>query len=285
MLRLGVQVSIAGKIYHAIDRAKDLGCNTVQIFARNPRQYRKSFLCREDISIFREKVKKEEINPVIIHTPYTLNLAAANYGFYKVTIKEFILDLIEADKLGAQYLVTHMGSHKGLTEIRGLRKIAGALGKILKATDNVKTEILLENTSGSGRWLGADFSHLRFILEHLDWPNRLGMCWDTAHAWAAGYKIDDSLGLENVLSQIDKAVEVKRLKVIHLNDTKEKLGSRHDCHAHLDEGNIGKKGFQLILNHPCLRDLPFILETPKKNDEDDVRNLEIAKELRTAENL
>lgn len=284
MFTLGVQVSIAGKIYHAIDRAKNLGCNTIQIFARNPRQYRKSSLIEEDIDIFRDKAKIEGINPVVIHIPYTLNLAAANYGFHRVTIREFILDLIEADKLGAKYLVTHMGSHKGLTERKGLLRIVKALRNILKATEKIGTEILLENTAGSGCWLGYKFSHHKFILEQLEWPARLGVCLDTAHVWAAGYKIDDAEGLENILSEIDQTAGIKRLKVIHLNDTKEKLGSLHDRHTHIGEGNIGKRGFELILSHPRLRSLPFILETPKEEDGDDLRNLETARELRAVEN-
>jgi len=279
MLKLGCQVSIAGKIYDAVERATRLGCNTMQIFARNPRQWRKSSLTEEDVKIFKEKVKIANIEPVVVHIPYTLNLAAARESFHKITIREFTQDLLEADKLGADYLVTHMGSYKGSTEERGLLKIVKALKKILATARDVKTVLLLENTSGSGSWLGYKFSHHRFILEKLNWPQNLGLCLDTAHCFAAGYSIDNAAGVDSLIAEIDENVGIDRLKVIHLNDTQEKLDSLKDRHCDIGRGNIGKKGFRLILNHPALCNLPFILETPKDSEEDDLRNIAAVKEL------
>jgi len=279
MLKLGCQVSIAGKIYEAVERATRLGCNTMQIFARNPRQWRKSCLSDEDIKIFKEKVKAAGIKPVVIHIPYTLNLAAAKDNFHKITIREFTQDLLEADKLGVEYLVTHMGSYKGSTEEKGLLKIVKALKKILNAAKDVKTMLLLENTSGSGSWLGYKFSHHRFILEELNWPQNLGLCLDTAHCFAAGYSIDSQSGVDALIAEIDEQVGIERLKVIHLNDTQEKLGSLKDRHCDIGQGNIGKKGFCSIVNCPALYDLPFILETPKDSEEDDLRNIAVVKEL------
>jgi deoxyribonuclease-4 len=279
LLRLGVQVSIAGKIYSSVDRAKNLGCNTMQIFARNPRQWRRTSISEEDISIFKEKVKKLKISPVVVHIPYTLNLATHKGGFYKITIREFIADLIEADKLGAQYLVTHMGSYRGSTEREGLSKIVKALKKILLATEGVETKVLLENTSGSGHWLGYTFSHHKYILERVNGGKRIGICLDTAHAWAAGYKINDGQGVEDLLAEINKQVGIEKVEIVHLNDTREKLRSRCDRHFHIGKGNIGIKGFSFILNHPLLKKLPFILETPKKHSRDDVRNLSIVRRL------
>lgn len=279
MLKLGVQVSSAGKIYSSIDRAKELGCNTMQIFARNPRMFRRVKLEPEDIKIFRQRIKKEKISPVVVHIPYTLNLASCRPRFYQVTIKEFIIDLIEANELGAEYLVTHMGSFKGGTPRRGLLKIAYALGKILEETKGVKTKILLENTSGSGRWLGYKFSHQREVLGNIQWSNRVGVCLDTAHAWAAGYSINTPAGLEQMIREIDTEVGLSRLKVIHLNDTTEKLGSRNDRHYDIGKGCIGRAGFELILQNKAFRKLVFILETPKKNDDDDINNLKVVREI------
>lgn len=279
MLKLGCQVSIAGKIYDAVDRAVALGCNTMQIFARNPRQWRKTSLNDEDINIFKAKVKEAKISPIAIHIPYTLNLAAARQSFYKITIREFTQDLLEADKLSADFLVTHMGSYKGTTEMRGLLKIAKALKKILQKAKGVKTKILLENTSGSGNWLGATFLHQKFVFSEIGDASQIGICLDTAHAYAAGYKIDEAKELDRLLDEIERTVGVRKLEVIHLNDTREKLGSLHDRHCDIGAGLIGKKGMQLILNHPRLKNLPFILETPKKSEEDDIRNLKIAREL------
>lgn len=278
-MRIGVQVSTAGKIYYAVDRAKELGCNTMQIFARNPRQWRKTSLTQKDIAIFKERVKKEKISPVAVHIPYTLNLATAKPHFYKVTIKEFIEDLIEADRLGAQYLITHMGSHRGISEEEGLFKISNALEEIIKATKGTSTMILLENTSGSGKWLGYNFSHHRIILEKIDFSPQVGICFDTAHAWAAGYKIDEKGAVDELVNEIDREIGIERLKVIHLNDTQTNLGSRHDRHFDIGKGNIGEKGFSCILGHPRLKDLAFILETPKESEEDDLRNLDMARRI------
>ena len=282
MLTLGVHVSIAGKIYKAADRAKEIGCNTMQIFSRNPRQWRMDLLSEDDAALFREKVALNKIDPVVIHIPYTLNLASGKQSFYKTTIGEFIIDLQEAERLRAQYLVTHMGSFKGSTEKSGLLRVVNALKKILKETKGVSTKVLLENTSGSGHWLGSDFSHHHFILEELNWDERLGVCVDTAHAWAAGYKIDSPAGVDRMLEEIDKQVSVSRVKVVHLNDTLEPLGSRHDRHADIGTGSIGKNGFRQIVNHLQLKNSAFILETPKNSDADDQRNLKAVRSLYVA---
>ncbi len=279
MLKLGVHVSIAGKIYKSIDRTVELGCNTMQIFSRNPRQWRKALLSDEDVERFKKKVKKSNISPVVIHIPYLLNLATVKKSFFKVTIKEFIADLVEADRLEADYLVTHMGSYKGGTEEGGLSRIIQALNKILKETKKVKTKVLIENTSGSGHWLGYKFSHQKIVLDGLNRPESVGICLDTAHAWAAGYKINEPRGLKSLLDEIDQEVGLERLKVIHLNDTQEKLGSLRDRHHDIGTGEIGRKGFNLIVNHPKLREAAFILETPKKRENEDKENLEAVREI------
>lgn len=251
----------------------------MQIFSRNPRQWRKSSVTDDEARLFRQAAKRHKIDPVVIHIPYTLNLASSKQSFYKITIREFIIDLKEAGRLGAQYLITHIGSYKGSTERSGLLRVINALKKILKETEGAGTLILLENTSGSGHWLGRSFSHHRFILEELQWNERIGVCLDTAHAWAAGYKIDDTAGVEALLAEIDTKVSLRRLNVIHLNDTEEELGSRRDRHADIGTGNITRRGFRALLNHPALAHTAFILETPKTGDADDVRNLKVVRKL------
>jgi len=280
LLRLGVQVSIAGGIHYSIERALNLGCNTMQIFARNPRKFRKSYyLKKEEIEIFKKKLEKSGIFPLIIHSPYVLNLATPKRFLRWITVKEFVLDLIEAEKLGAQYFVTHTGCFKGTTEEKGLKKAVKSLRKILKRTENLKIKILLENTAGSGTWLGYTFSHFHYILKELNFSRRIGVCLDTAHAWSAGFRINTQEGLDNLLEEIERNVGLKRLKVVHLNDTQDELGSRKDRHFHIGKGKIGEEGFSLIINHPSLRELPFILETPKKSEEDDKNNLAVVRRL------
>ncbi len=251
----------------------------MQIFSRNPRQRRKGFLSLKSTKSFKQLAAKEKIKPIVVHTPYLLNLASSKDKFYQITIREFILDLREADKLGADYLVTHIGSFKGGTEAGGLLLVINALNKILQSTKGLKTKILLENTSGSGSWLGYAFRHQGLIFEKLISKKRVGLCLDTAHAWAAGYRINQPQGLNELLKEIDQEVGLKYLKVIHLNDTKEELDSRRDRHFDIAKGKIGKKGFKLILNHPKLRGLAFILETPKAKEGDDLRNLNQVRKL------
>ena len=280
MLTLGVHVSISGKIYKAVERAAGFGCNTFQIFSRNPRQFRKTCLDEEDGKEFRQKVKEYNINPVVIHIPYTLNLASGKRELYKISIKDFILDLRDADQLGADFLVTHMGSYKGATESGGLLRVANALNKILKETKDIKTMVLLENTSGSGHWLGYKFSQLKFIMDRLNIPERVGICLDTAHAWAAGYQIDNAVGVNSLVKEIESEVGISRIKLIHLNDTQVELGSLLDRHFAIGKGKIGKKGFSCILSHKGLKDIPLILETPKKDQGDgDIENLKMVRRL------
>ncbi|MCM8774654.1 MAG: deoxyribonuclease IV [Candidatus Omnitrophica bacterium] len=279
MLKLGVQVSVEGGIEKSIDRALALQCNTMQIFVRNPRRFRKGFLKDDEIDMFKKKFLKSGISPLVVHTPYTLNLASSKVFLHWITVKEFILDLLEVDKLGADYLVTHTGCYKGANEEAGLKKVVKALKKILKSTEGIKTNILLENTSGGGTWLGYKFFHYNFILKELNYTDRVGVCLDTAHAWNAGYRINSEIGLEEMLSEIKQTIGIHRVKLVHLNDTLDELGSRKDKHSHIGEGKIGEKGFSLIVNHPLLRDLPFILETPKKDESDDIKNLNTVRRI------
>ena len=279
MLRLGVQVSTTGGIQQSIDRALALGCNTMQIFARNPRKFRKGFLKKSDIKLFREKREATKITPLVVHTPYTLNLATPKKFFHWVTVKEFSLDLIEADKLGAEFLVTHTGCYKGSTEEEGLRKVVIALRRILQRTEGVETKILLENTAGAGTWLGYTFFHHHYILSELNFTERIAFCLDTAHAWSAGYKINTPAGVEELLEEIERQVGLRRIEVVHLNDTQDDLGSKKDRHYHIGEGKIGEEGFSCIINHPSLKHTVFILETPKKTDLDDLKNLDTVRKL------
>jgi len=159
------------------------------------------------------------------------------------------------------------------SEKQGLERIAKALRLILKNTANLSTEILLENTSGDGSSLGYIFSHHGLIFRKLRYNRRLGLCLDTAHAWCAGYRINNKDGLNSLLDQIDREIGIERLKVIHLNDTLDELGSRKDRHFHIGRGKIGEEGFKLVLSHPSLKYLPFILETPKTHEDDDMINL------------
>lgn len=278
MLRIGVQVSISGKIYKAVDRAVELGCNTMQIFSRNPRSFRRKALEKREIEEFILRRKKASLYPLIIHAVYTQNLASVHRKFYRLSVRDFMRDLNDAQVLGAEFLVTHLGSYKRSSYEAGIERVIGALDKIL-TNNHGDITILLENTSGSGYWLGAQFYQISYILEKLGRPEKLGICLDTCHAYAAGYNLTTQEGLEALLREIEELIGLDKLKLIHLNDSRDKVGSRRDRHWHIGEGNIGEEGFRRILTHPKLRDIPFILETPKKDHGDDIKNLNKVRKL------
>ncbi|MFH0935374.1 MAG: deoxyribonuclease IV [Candidatus Omnitrophota bacterium] len=280
-MRLGVHVSAAGRIYGAVERSHSLGCNTMQFFSRNPQQWRgEHYLETGDINEFIRRSRNYRIEPVFIHIPYLINLASPNPRLYEASIEAYIEDILEAHLLKADYIVTHMGSHKETSEEAGLKRLSQALNRIIKKTANTKVGILLENTSGSGSWLGYKFMHQRIVFDALADKKRLGLCFDTAHAYLAGYDISTKDGLEEVLEEIDKTVGLQYLKLIHLNDAKGPLGSKHDRHEHIGKGNIGLAGMRRIINHPRLRKLPFILETPREDEEANKIDLATVKRLR-----
>jgi deoxyribonuclease IV len=278
---LGVHVSTAGKIYESLDRAKKLGCNTMQIFARNPQRFkRETPLDPSDAEEFRRRRILCAINPVFIHIPYLINLASPRPSLYHASIEAYIADMRDAALLGADYIVTHMGSHTDTSEEFGLRRLIKALKIILDKTEGSEVGILLENTTGSGSWLGYDFIHHQRIFRELDGNARIGACLDTAHAFLAGYDMSSSEAIDMTIDEITETVGSGRLKLIHLNDAFGEAGSHHDRHQHIGKGGIGKLGMARIINHPALKSLPFVLETPKNSPTADKMNLQAVRRLR-----
>ena len=278
-MRIGVHVSVAGHIYEAIDRAKALGVTTMQIFSRDPRQWRKARLSLEDIEEFRKRRTESNIAPVFMHVPYLINLASPFAVLYRDSVKAYIEDIKEAEALGVEYIVTHMGSHKKSWEDLGIKRITSALNMILKRTKKSPVKLLLENTSGSGSWLGYCFEHSRRIIDGLEQKQRVGICLDTCHAYAAGYDLASEDGYKETMRQLDTIVGFERLKLIHLNDTKDILSSHRDRHEHIGKGKIGLAGFRRLLHDRRLKDVAFILETPKDSESADKQNLAVVKKL------
>jgi deoxyribonuclease-4 len=277
---LGVHVSGAGKIYQALDIAHNLGCDTMQIFSRSPQSWRNgSQINPEDIKEFIARRKKYKINPVFIHISYLINLASPDLRLYHGSIQAYIEDIQEAEKLGADYIVTHMGSHKETSEDAGIKRLVEALNKILEKTQGSKVKILLENTSGSGSWLGYRFYHQQKILKGLKEKSRVGLCLDTAHAYLAGYNLASKEGLKKLIDEIDEMVGTKLIKLIHLNDAAGELGCHHDRHDHIGRGHIGLAGMKRIINHPKLKNIPMVLETPKSTENSDKENLALVRKL------
>ena len=277
---LGVHVSGASKIYQSLDIAHSLGCDTMQIFSRSPARWRnQEQLDEKDIKEFNLRRKKFKINPVFIHISYLINLASPDMRLYNGSIKAYIEDMREAEKLNADYIVTHMGSHKETSEDAGIKRLVDALNMILEQTQVSKVGILLENTSGSGSWLGYRFYHQHKILNGLKEKSRVGLCLDTAHAFLAGYDLSTKNGLEKMLDEIQEQVGIKLIKLIHLNDAAGELGCHHDRHAHIGKGYIGLSGMKRIINHPKLKNIPMILETPKSTPDSDKENLALVRKI------
>ncbi len=271
-MRVGCHVSIGGNIYESVDRAAALGCDTMQIFSRNPRAWQVKPLTDADAEEFKKRRKAKGILPLIVHIPYLINLASPEEKLYKRSIAAYIEDIKRADMLGAEYFNTHVGNHKGMGEDFGLERLGEALDIIIERS-KPKVMILLENTAGSGSELGYKFEHFQKIIKKVKKKDMVGLCLDTCHAYAAGYDLATGKGLEATLDGIDSSIGLKKLKAIHANDSRAPLGSRIDRHEHIGQGRIGTKGFHALTHHPVLKELPFILETPKKRPTDDPMNL------------
>ena len=277
-MRIGVHVSIAGRIQESLERAKALGCNTMQIFSRNPRGWQASRLEAADIKEFKALKRKYDISPVAVHIPYIINLATPNDRLYEMSIGAYEEDIGRVDALGAEYVVTHLGSHTGSGEENGIERFSGALAEIIRRC-KPKAMILLENTAGSGDWIGYRFEHLKRIIDGQKRPEKVGVCFDTAHAFEAGYDMKTKNGLEKTLKEFDKLLGAGLIKVVHFNDSLSLLGSRVDRHQHIGKGNIGLQAMARIINHPKLRDAAFIMETPKESEKDDIMNMRTAKRM------
>jgi len=277
-MRIGLHVSIAGHIYESLERAKALGCNAMQIFSRNPRGWQVSKLDKDDVAEFRRLKEKYDICPVAVHIPYIINLATPDDSLYKRSISTYIEDLARADELGAEYFVTHLGSHVGSGEEEGIDRFARALNEIIKKA-KPKTMILLENTAGSGSWIGYKFEHIKKIIGGLSRPSSVGVCLDTAHTFESGYDIKTRSGLKNTLDRFDKLIGLERIKVVHFNDSLSAVGSHVDRHEHIGKGNIGLDAMARIINYPALKNAAFIMETPKETEKDDLVNMAIAKKM------
>lgn len=272
---IGVHISIAGSIDHAIDRAGDLGCDTIQIFSRNPRGWKTKPLIPEEVKKFKRKREEFGIRPVLVHIPYIINLAAPKDKLWKISINSYIEDIKRTDLLGAEYLITHLGAHTGSGEEEGLKRFCQGLKQVITIS-KPKTTILLETCAGQGTSLGHKFEHIRYIFDNVK-SKKLGVCLDTCHVYAAGYDIATEEGLKDSVEKFDEIIGLSNLKVIHLNDAKGKLGSHLDRHEHIGKGSLKEAGIKRILTHPKLKNLPFIMETPKEKDSDDIINIKNAR--------
>jgi deoxyribonuclease IV len=263
---LGAHMSISGGVHTAFERGKRVGCTTMQIFAKNNTQWKGKPLTSDAIASYKIEAKKTRIQPVVVHSSYLINLCARDKTVLKKSRIAFLDELQRCRLLGIPYLVFHPGSHVGQGEQEGLRIIAESLNIIHERTKGYRVKSVVEVTAGQGSNLGYRFEQIRELIDLTDNKNRMGVCLDTCHVFAAGYDISTEEGYEKTIRDFDDIIGLKRLKVIHLNDSKKALGLRLDRHEHIGKGKIGDTGFRLIMNDKRFEHIPKILETPKGED-------------------
>jgi len=263
---LGAHMSVAGGLENAIAAAVDAGCDCLQIFVKNQRQWTAPPLKNDQIKRFQDDLAASGIRPVVAHASYLLNLASPNGETRKKSCEAMIDELQRCEKLGLQGLIFHPGAHMDGTMEAGIRRIAKSLDRVRTACAGFRCRILLETTAGQGTAIGYRFEQIADIIAATKAPDRLGVCLDTCHLFAAGYNFRKPDSYAAMIDEMDSAIGVATVRCIHVNDSKRELGSRVDRHEHIGKGKIGKSGFAHFMNDSRWKDTPMILETPKGKD-------------------
>ncbi len=275
-----MHVSISGSIDRAVDNAVAMGCTAFQIFTRNPRGWAAKPLAANDVANFRKKLETSKIGRLatVAHMPYLPNLSSPEDDPFAKSLGSLIDEIKRCSKLGVPYIVAHLGSHKGAGDKKGIEKLVKAFTKAAQDTED-DVMILLENTAGQKNSVGSDFEQLASIFEQLKPAKRFGICFDTCHAFAAGYDLRTEKNVSDTLDKFNKAIGFENLKILHLNDSKGEIGCNIDRHEHIGLGHIGEKGLGRVIHVINSKKIPIILETPIDERRDDLGNLKKIKEL------
>jgi len=278
LMRFGFHISIAGGFSKIVERAESRGCETIQFFSRNPRGWNYSPLNKKEVKAFRSSILSSHLSPIVLHMPYLPNIASSKSKFYKRSIRSIATDLQRAEDLSAHYLIIHIGHRMGSSEDQAIEAVSHGINQAFEKVKN-GVVLLMENTAGQGTEIGYAFDQIKKIIDRVSNHERVGVCLDTAHTFEAGYDLSNRDGIERTLEAFDQALGLKRLHLLHLNDSKTPLGSRKDRHWHIGEGHIGREGFRGLVNHPLLRHLPGIMETPRKDTVEDLKNMKVIRSL------
>ena len=286
-MRIGAHMSVSGGKFMAFERARELGCEALQVFIRNVRGWKSGPLKQKEIDDFINKKEEleDEIWPVISHNSYLVNLATLDKEKLENSINAMIDELTKVDQLNIEYENMHPGvipiiDKNEITKEKALIQIADQLNQLMNATESSKVIILLETTAGQGKGLGNKFHHLKKIIDQIQNKNRIGICFDTAHSFAAGYDFTTKKKYEEMWNEFDDVIGLKYLFAFHLNDTDKDCGSRVDRHTHIGQGKLGKDPFRFLVNDERFKSHPGILETPKGKDlQDDRMNLALLRSL------
>jgi len=279
LMKLGFHVSISDGIDKSFERAQELGCETFQIFTRNPRSWKSNCFREGEAEAFKQKKAKSKLGPIFDHMPYIQNIASPNDLIYSKSIESLKIELKRCTILDIPFMVTHLGSHLGSGSERGISRATKAINEALSEVKS-SVIILIENSSGSGGQIGATFNELKQVLDEMVEEKRVAVCLDTCHAFSYGYDLRTENGLSETLSAFDEFVGLNQMKLIHLNDSVGELGSKIDHHEHIGLGKIGKDGFKTILKSMLSR-LPMIMETPEDGRRSDGENMRMVRELAT----
>jgi len=278
MALLGAHMSIAGGLWKSIERGEELGCEAIQIFTRNQLQWRSDPLPDQVCDRFLRTWAKSSVRSVTAHASYLINLAGEE-NVRRKSILSLSDELERCGQLGIDSLVLHPGSHRGAGKERGLELVASGLEEVFKHSVETRARVLLETMAGQGDTLGDRLEDLAEIIDNVSVPDRLGVCLDTCHLFAAGYELRTKEAYERLKARFENLFDPGKPLCWHLNDSKAEKGARTDRHEHLGDGHIGVQVFSLIINDPFWEEVPCILETPKKAS-GDVRNLALLRKLR-----
>lgn len=279
-MNVGAHISVAGGLHQAFARGEAAGCRTLQIFSKNERQWRAKPLTPEAIDLFKAEAARSGLTAALVHASYLINLASPDDALWERSIGALAEELERCSLLGIPYLVLHPGAHIGSGAEAGIARVAQAIDRLFVEGAGPGVTLLLETTAGQGTCLGGTFEELSTVLDLLHHPERVAVCADTCHIFAAGYDIASPVGYTATFDRLIELVGLDRIKAFHLNDSKGGLGSRLDRHESIGDGQIGIEGFRLLVNDERFHALPMVLETPKGDDgAEDVRNLTTLRNL------
>lgn len=263
---LGAHFSIAKGLHNALYEAQAYGCSALQIFTKNAMTWKERTLSQGEIDCFNHAREQTGIWAIASHTAYLINLATDDNKKHALSCNALKHELDRASSLDIPNVVLHPGAHKEIGQARGIRKIAASINEVFSQTPGVQPRLLLETIAGQGSGVGHTFEQLASIMDKVKHKNRLGICLDTSHIFAAGYDIRSAISYRKTFEVFDAVAGLENLYLIHLNDSKKALGSRVDRHEHIGEGHIGMKAFGLLMNDERFKDIPKIIETPKFKD-------------------
>ncbi|HEY6951127.1 MAG TPA: deoxyribonuclease IV [Bacteroidota bacterium] len=277
---LGAHMSIAGGVHTAVERGESIGCTAIQMFVKNNNQWYGKPLTESQVSTYKDLLLKSSIGPVIVHDTYLINLCAVDKLILQKSRDALKDELDRCEMLGVPYLNFHPGAHVGRGEGDGIRTIAESLNIVHERTKGYRVRSVLETTAGQGSSIGYRFEQIRAIIDAVVEKERMAVCVDTCHVFAAGYDIRSEKGYELTFEEFDAVIGLDRLVAFHVNDSMRGLGSRVDRHEHIGKGSIGLAGFKHLMNDERFRDIPKILETEKGPEmKEDVRNMRVLRSL------